>query len=85
MQVTVYTTPSCVQCKQTKKYFDKLGVPYDAIDLTQHPELADQFKDLGLLQAPIVVAGSGVDVTRWSGFRLEKIKKVANAYKVESK
>ena len=85
MQVTVYTTPSCVQCNATKRQFDKLGVPYDAIDLTQHPELVDQFKEIGLVQAPIVVAGSGVDATRWSGFRLEKIKKVANAYNSESK
>lgn len=78
MQVTVYTTPSCVQCNQTKKQFDKLGVPYDAIDLSQHPELTEQFKEDGLLQAPIVVVGQGIDSRRWSGFRLDKIKRTAD-------
>lgn len=78
MQVTVYSTPGCVQCNQTKKQFDKLGVPYDAIDLSQHPELTEQFKEDGLLQAPIVVVGEGLDARRWSGFRLDKIKRTAD-------
>lgn len=75
--VTVYTTPACVQCHQTKRMFDRLDVGYDAIDLSQHPELLEEFRELGMTQAPIVVVGSGADTTRWSGFRLEKIKKVA--------
>lgn len=50
--------------------FDRAGVSYDSIDLTQHPELADQFKELGHTQAPIVIAGE----TTWSGFRHSKIE-----------
>lgn len=78
MQVTIYTTPNCVQCRQTKRKFDQLEVPYDAIDLTQHPELLEQFKRDGLVQAPIVVVGDGIESRRWSGFRLEKIKDTAD-------
>ena len=74
MKITIYTTPSCVQCRQTKKMFDDSKVTYDSIDLTQHPELAEQFKEAGLLQAPIVIASSDSGTTRWSGFRYDKIK-----------
>ena len=69
MKVTVYSTPNCVQCLSTKKMLDKAGVVYDAIDLTQHPELADQFREAGHTQAPIVIADDLV----WSGFRHGKI------------
>ena len=78
--VTVFTTPNCAACRQTKRQFDKLGVVYDSIDLTQHPEQAEIFKEAGLAQAPIVVAGD----QRWSGFRLEKIQGVAKRIQAEA-
>jgi glutaredoxin-like protein NrdH len=74
MQITVYTTKNCAQCMMTKKQFDKLGIRYDEIALEQHPELVERFKEIGLLSAPIVVT----DVKRWSGFRLDKIRSLAN-------
>jgi glutaredoxin-like protein NrdH len=74
MQITVYTTQNCVQCMMTKKQFDKLGIRYDEIALEQHPELIEKFKEIGLLSAPIVVT----DSKKWSGFRLDKIKSLAN-------
>lgn len=69
MQVTVFTTPSCVQCRQTKKVLDRYEIAYDAIDLTQHPEQAEIFKKSGYASAPIVVAGEST----WSGFRLDRL------------
>jgi glutaredoxin-like protein NrdH len=74
MQITVYTTQNCVQCMMTKKQFDKFGIRYDEIALEQHPELVEKFKEIGLLSAPIVVT----DSKKWSGFRLDKIKSLAN-------
>jgi glutaredoxin-like protein NrdH len=74
MQITVYTTSNCAQCMMTKKQFDKLGIRYDEIALEQHPELVERFKEIGLLSAPIVVT----DIKKWSGFRLEKIRSLAN-------
>lgn len=56
--------------------FDRLGVIYDSIDLSLHPEQAELFREAGLTQAPIVVAGD----RRWSGFRLEKIQSVAREF-----
>jgi len=70
--IQVWTTPNCVQCRQTKRILDKNNVAYDSFDLTQHPEELDNFKSLGLTSAPIVVSGD----TRFSGFRLDKLNKL---------
>jgi glutaredoxin-like protein NrdH len=59
---------------QTKKQFDKYGIRYDEMALEQHPEKLDEFKAAGLLQAPIVQT----DIRTWTGFRLDKIKSLAN-------
>lgn len=74
MLVTVYTTPNCVQCMSTKRQFDKLGIEYSEVDLTEHPEKLDEFKALGFTAAPIVTT----DTKIWSGFRLSKIQSLAN-------
>lgn len=72
--VVVYTTgPACVQCAATMRTMERLGIIYDKVDLTQHPELADRFKEMGHVTAPIVVT----DRKTWSGFRLEKIDSLA--------
>lgn len=76
--VTVFTTPNCVQCMQTKRYLDREGVSYDVVDLSQHPEQVEQFKAQGLLAAPIVTT----DIKAWSGFRLDKLKSLVQAIKV---
>ncbi len=74
MQITVWTTQNCVQCMTTKRQFDKLGIRYDEMALEQHPEKLEEFKKQGFMQAPIVVT----DIKAWSGFRLDKIKSLAN-------
>jgi|TARA_R110000803_G_scaffold107000_5_gene175149 glutaredoxin-like protein NrdH len=71
--VVIYTTPACVQCAATARRMDTLGIIYDKVDLTQHPGLADKFREMGHTQAPIVVT----DRKTWSGFRLEKIDSLA--------
>jgi len=72
--VVIYTTPNCSQCMMTAKQMDKLGIIYDKVDLTQHPDLVERFKEMGHMAAPIVVTDRKI----WSGFRLEKIKSLAS-------
>jgi len=72
MRVTVYTSPNCMPCQQTKKQFDKRGIVYDVINLEQHPDKAEEMKELGYMQTPIVVA----DDAHWSGFRMDKIQRL---------
>lgn len=79
MLVTVYTTPNCVQCMTTKRQMDKLGIRYDVIDLTQHPDKLEEFREKGYTQAPIVTT----DTKTWSGYRHEKIQSLADYLKRE--
>jgi glutaredoxin-like protein NrdH len=74
VKVTVYSLPSCVQCNQTKRLMDREGIDYLAVQLEERPDLAAQFKEEGLLQAPIVVLEDG---RRWTGFRPDLIKELA--------
>ena len=77
MKVKVWTTPNCVQCMQTKKEFDKLGVTYEEESLVDNVLALEGFKAMGLLQAPIVET----DTKRWSGFRIDKIQSLARHLK----
>lgn len=77
MKITVWELPSCVQCNQTKREFDKLGVIYSTRKLT--PKAADKFLAMGFTSAPIVET----DDRRWAGFRLGKIKSLAGHLKNE--
>ena len=81
MQITLWTTKSCVQCESTKKQMNKLGIRYDELALEQHPDRLEDFKALGHLSAPIVQAG---DQT-WSGFRFDKIQALAKKLNLESR
>lgn len=81
MKITVWTTSNCVQCIQTKKQFDKMGIRYDEMALEQHPDKLEEFKSKGLLQAPIVET----DTRTWTGFRLDKIHSLGNKLFGENK
>lgn len=70
MTVTVYTTPSCVQCESTKRLLNKNNVEYNVIDLSTNPDAHAMVLELGYTQAPIVFAGDD----HWSGFRPDKIE-----------
>lgn len=72
--ITLYTKPACVQCQATKKALDKSGVAYQTVDITQDPAARDYVIGLGYLAAPVVVAGDD----HWSGFRPDRISRVAN-------
>lgn len=75
--IKVYTTPDCMQCDQTKKFLDRNNLPYDVIDLTQHPEAMSMVKEMGYMAAPVVIA----DRDHWSGFRFDKLKDLVAKHK----
>ena len=79
MKITVWELPNCVQCQQTKKEFQKRGIIFSTKRLDKSTKAIERFKELGLLQAPIVET----DTKRWSGFRLEKIKSLEQHLKIE--
>lgn len=73
MAVTVYTKPSCVQCTATYRALDSKGIEYDILDLSEDENALQAVKELGYLQAPVVVT----DDEHWSGFRPDKIAELA--------
>lgn len=71
--ITVYTQPACVQCTATHRALDKAGLEYESVDLTTDVGALDRVKELGFLQAPVVVT----ETTSWAGFRPDLIKATA--------
>lgn len=70
IKIVVWELPNCVQCNQTKKEFDKLGIQYQVRQLNRNPKAVERFREMGLTAAPIVET----DDRRWSGFRLNRIR-----------
>lgn len=74
MTITVWTTTNCVQCMMTKKELTKRGIHYEEKSLEENPLALEGFKQQGFTSAPIVQT----DTKTWSGFRIDKIKSLAN-------
>ena len=74
MTVTVYTKPSCVQCNATYRALDSKGIEYEVLDLSVDENALAQVKELGYLQAPVVITDEG----HWSEFRPDKIDELAS-------
>lgn len=70
--VTLYSKPNCVQCRATQRMFDKDGVDYNYVDLSEQPEALMSIKELGYLQAPVVYVNEEI---HWSGHRPDYIEK----------
>lgn len=73
-QLTVYSKPNCVQCNATYRALDAKGIRYNIVDLTKSDAALEYVKELGYAQAPVVVVD---DEDHWSGFRPDKIDRVA--------
>lgn len=69
MAVIIYSKPSCGQCTATYQALDSAGIEYNVIDISEDAVSLQIVKELGYLQAPVVVAGD----EHWSGFRPDKI------------
>ena len=71
--IVVYSKPACVQCTATTREMDRKGITYKYVDLTEDAEAMETVRDLGYMQAPVVVAGDD----HWAGFRPDKIGQLA--------
>ncbi|MGO1539326.1 MAG: glutaredoxin-like protein NrdH [Leucobacter sp.] len=75
MTISVYSKPSCVQCTATYRALDKQGIEYEVFDVSADEKALAAVKELGYLQAPVVVTESD----HWSGFRPDKITELSQA------
>lgn len=72
MTITVYSTPSCVQCTATTRALDARGLSYKQVDLSQDRDAHAAVTQMGYRQAPVIIAGED----HWSGFRPDLIKQL---------
>lgn len=75
-RIAVYSKPSCVQCTATYRALDRQGLEYDIFDLSADEQALATVKELGYLQAPVVIT----ETEHWSGFRPDKITALAQAH-----
>lgn len=54
-RVTVYTTPTCPDCRALKAWFDREGIRFEDHDLTDPDIMAEAQERYGVRVAPITV------------------------------
>ena len=75
MKVTLYTRPSCVACKATKRWLKKNGVNYATVDVSIDDEARDYVLSLGYTSAPVVaVEIDGEFLEHFSGYREDRLE-----------
>ncbi|QQE80085.1 glutaredoxin family protein [Alicyclobacillus sp. SO9] len=56
--VTVYTTTNCTRCVLTKRFLNRLGVPFREISIFREENAAQELmKQTGTLEAPVTIIG----------------------------
>ena len=66
----LYSKPNCAQCTATVRKLDSENVEYEVVDLTTDADALGRMKELGYLQAPVVVVDDDI---HWSGYRPDLI------------
>lgn len=70
---TIYTKPNCPLCVETKGYFERKGIGFREVDITQAPAALEYItEELGYSQAPVVV-NDIEDQDHWSGHRMDRL------------
>jgi mycoredoxin len=59
--VTMYSTPWCGYCMRLKGQMDREGIPYEIVDIEQHPEAAEVVERVnnGMQTVPTLVYADG--------------------------
>jgi mycoredoxin len=59
--IIMYSTPTCGDCRRSKRWLDEHNIPYEHIDITEHPEAADYVLRVnqGIYVVPTIVFPDG--------------------------
>lgn len=72
LAVTVYTNPSCMSCKQTKRHLNHRGIPF--IEEPLDDDALAAAIELGFTTAPVVmVEHPSLGERSWDGYRPDRI------------
>ena len=78
MRITIFTKKNCPACKMTKTLMSRLGIKYEALDITDNDYRLNSLKQLGYKQMPVVAIDEDY---KWTGFRPDKIKELVGIAK----
>ena len=72
MSLTMYGTPTCVDCLRSKRFLESHNVAYDFINIASEPDAAAKVQDLnnGLRIVPTIVFDDGSILTEPSDAEL---------------
>lgn len=80
MDITIYSTPTCVQCESTYRALLSAGVvDFEVIAVHNNPQALEYIKtELGHQQAPVVMVdgNDGAEADHWAGFRPDRIREL---------
>lgn len=72
-KVRLYTKPGCGKCVVTARDFEKRGIPFTKIDITQEPESYARVQALGYQSLPVVEVGD----IHWNDYQAAKNARLA--------
>lgn len=79
-EVKIYTTPTCVYCKMTKKFFEEHGIKYQELNVAADAKAReDMVRISGQLGVPVITIDNEVvigydpeELTRFLGIELKE-------------
>ncbi len=73
MNISIYTTPTCIWCKKTKEFFKAHNVKYNEIDVTKDKKYVDEMiRKSGQMGTPVIEIDGKIVV----GFDEPELKRV---------
>ncbi|MGE5247817.1 MAG: glutaredoxin family protein [Verrucomicrobiota bacterium] len=81
-KIVIYNTSWCRDCKAAKKFLAERGLPFEEIDIEQHPEAAEIVMKMndGMRKVPTLdVEGTFVSGDRFDAARFEADLRAAGA------
>ncbi|MEC1437352.1 glutaredoxin family protein [Bacillus sonorensis] len=75
MKLIKLEQPSCNPCQLVSNYLNEKGIDYEAIDVTERPEVAAEY---GVMGVPVIILldEKGDEVKRSSGFKPDELDKI---------
>lgn len=71
--ITVYTKPSCMPCRMTKRQSSQSGVPFLERDVSADPAAAQAVRDLGYAGVPVVTVQMEDGTDHWHGHKPDSL------------
>lgn len=80
MKIIKFEQPGCSPCISVSNFLDDAGIEYEAIDVTEKPEIASQF---GIMATPVVMVfdDNGNKIKEIIGYNVNKLKELVEMIK----